>query len=131
VTAKPILIVDDTSNILLTVSKALEKLGLGVETTAYAEDALLRLSRGEYSIVLLDLELWGMGGLEMLKRVREKWPDLPVLIITAYGTPEAEEEARSLGAAGFVVKPFSPREIRERVAAVLGLSERRPGPPSS
>ncbi|NTU60633.1 MAG: response regulator, partial [Deltaproteobacteria bacterium] len=69
--AKPILIVDDTSNILVTVSKALEKLGLPVETSAYAEDALLRLSRAEYSLVLLDLELWGMSGLDMLQKMRE------------------------------------------------------------
>jgi len=119
--AKPILIVDDTNNILVTVSKALEKLGLPVETTAYAEDALLRLGRAEYALVLLDLELWGMSGLDMLQRMRELHPDVPVAIITAYGNPENEAEARRLGAADFIVKPFSPKEIRERVAKVLSL----------
>lgn len=119
---KPILIVDDASNILVAVSKALEKLGHPVETTAYAEEALLRLGRAEYALVLLDLELWGMSGLDMLQKMRGSHPDVPVAIITAYGNPENEAEARRLGAADFIVKPFSPKEIRERVAKVLSLA---------
>jgi DNA-binding response OmpR family regulator len=121
--AKPILVVDDQSNILVTVSRALAKLGLPVETTAYAEEALLRLGRAEYALVLLDLELWGMSGLDMLRKVREQHGTVPVVIITAYGNPENEAEARGLGAADFIVKPFSPEEIRERVAKVLSLSQ--------
>lgn len=123
---KPILIVDDASNILVTAAKALEKLGLPVETTAYAEDALLRLSRAEYSLVLLDLELWGMSGLDMLQKMRERHGSVPVIIITAYGNPENEAEARRLGASDFIVKPFSPKEIRERVAKVLSLEQHGP-----
>lgn len=118
---KPILIVDDTNNILITVSKALQKLGLPIETTAYAEDALLRLGRAQYSLVLLDLELWGMSGLDMLQKMREQHADVPVVIITAYGSPENRTEAMRLGAVDFIVKPFSPQEIRERVAKVLSV----------
>jgi len=120
--AKPILVVDDQRNILVAVSRALTTLGLPIETTAYAEDALLRLGRDEYALVLLDLELWGMGGLDMLRRVREQHATVPVVIITAYGDPVNEAEAMRLGAADFIVKPFSPKEIRERVAKVLALA---------
>jgi DNA-binding response OmpR family regulator len=121
VEAKPILVVDDAQNILVTISKALQKLGIPIETTAYAEDALLRLGRGEYSLVLLDLELWGISGLDMLRKVREQHADLPVVIITAYDNAEKRAEALRLGAADFIAKPFSPKEIRERVAKVLLL----------
>ncbi|MBI5441675.1 MAG: response regulator [Deltaproteobacteria bacterium] len=126
---RPILVVDDSNNILLTVSKALAKLGLPIETTAYAEDALLRLERGTaYAVILLDLELHGMGGLEMLRRLRTRHPGVPVVVITAYGTRENEAEARSLGAVDFIAKPFTPEEIRERVARAAGLEgARAPG----
>ena len=117
--AKPILVIDDQNNILVTVSRALAKLGRPVETTGYAEDALLRLARTDYAVVLLDIDLWGMSGLEMLQKMREQGVTVPVVMITAHGNPENEAEARRLGAVDFVVKPFSPKEIRERVAKVL------------
>lgn len=123
---KPILVVDDSNNIRLTVGKALESLGVPVETTGYAEDALLRLSGGEYAILVLDLELPGMDGMAMLERIGALRPGLPVVIITAYASPEAEAEARRLGAADFVAKPFTPKEIRERVASVLKRSSPEP-----
>ncbi|MBI5441673.1 MAG: response regulator [Deltaproteobacteria bacterium] len=119
---KPILVVDDSMNILVTVAKALEILGHPVEVTAYAEEALQRLSRTEYALVLLDLELWGISGLEMLRRLRGRGMETPVIIITAYANPENEAEARDLGAIDFIPKPFTPYELRERVARVLERS---------
>lgn len=123
---KPILIVDDSRNILVTLSSALEKLGRPVEITAYAEDALLRLSQAQYALLILDVELWGISGLEMLKRMKRQGFSVPVMIITAYGNSEMEAEARSLGVADFVSKPFSPKEIRTRVTKVLEAAEALP-----
>ncbi|MBI5017712.1 MAG: response regulator [Deltaproteobacteria bacterium] len=121
-----LLIVDDEKNIRLTLAQSLRSLGVEVETAVYAEEALYKLAQNDYDLVLLDLELPGMGGMEMLRRAKRTRPDVPVMIITAYGTQETSEEALSLGAVEFVQKPFSSKEIRERVSRVLNLTS----PPS-
>jgi DNA-binding response OmpR family regulator len=119
---KRLLIVDDEKNIRLTLAQSLQSLGVETETAVYAEEALYKLAQNEYSLVLLDLELPGMDGMEMLRRVKRTRPEVPVMIITAYGTEESSLEALKLGAVDFVQKPFSSKEIRARVSKALGLT---------
>lgn len=121
---KRLLIVDDEKNIRLTLSQSLQSLGVETETAVYAEEALYKLAQNEYSLVLLDLELPGMDGLEMLKRVRRTRPEVPVMIITAHGNAETSAEALALGAVDFVQKPFSSKEIRTRVSQALEATSR-------
>jgi FixJ family two-component response regulator len=114
-----ILIADDEKNIRLTLSQALELLGLPIKTAVNGEEALSKLKTEEYGLLLLDLKMPGMDGMEVLQRVREKWPKVRVIILTAHGTIEWAVEAMKLGAVDFIQKPFSPAEIREVVAQVL------------
>lgn len=114
-----VLIVDDEKNIRLTLSQALEPLGLPVEAAVNGEEALARLKERPFSLVLLDLKLPGLGGMEVLRRVREARPDIRVIIITAYGTVESAVEAMKLGAVDFLQKPFAPKEIRALVQQVM------------
>lgn len=109
---KRILIVDDEKNIRLTLSHALEPLGIETKTAANDEEALAMLERGEFDLMLLDLKMPGMGGMEVLQRVREIRPEIRVIIITAFGTIESAVEAMKLGAVEFLQKPFAPKEIR-------------------
>ena len=74
---KKILIVDDEKNIRLTLSQALETLGMPVQTAADGEEALQKLQDSDFSLVLLDLKLPGMDGLEVLRRIRESRPKMP------------------------------------------------------
>jgi DNA-binding response OmpR family regulator len=115
---KPILVVDDEKNIRLTLSQALETLGAETDTAANGEEALTKLKEREFGLILLDIRMPGMDGMEVLHRLREIRPDIRVIMITAYGTVESAVEAMKLGAVDFLQKPFDPEEIRELVLRV-------------
>jgi DNA-binding response OmpR family regulator len=116
---KPILVVDDEKNIRLTMSQSLEPLEIPVQTAVNGEDALQKLREHPFGLVFLDLKMPGMDGMDVLRRIRDDWPKIRVIIITAHGTVESAVEAMKLGAADFIQKPFSPAEIRELATLVL------------
>lgn len=116
---KPVLIVDDEKNIRLTLSQSLEALELETDTAVNGEEALAKLQEKDFGLILLDLKMPGMDGMEVLRQVREIRPDIHIIIITAYGTIESSVEAMKLGAVDFIQKPFAPEEIRELVSRVL------------
>ncbi len=116
---KSVLIVDDEKNILLTLSQSLEALQLEIETATNGEEALAKLKEKGFGLILLDLRMPGMDGMEVLRQVREIRPDICIIMITAYGTIELAVEAMKLGAVDFIQKPFSPEEIRELVSRVI------------
>ena len=89
------------------------------DTAVNGEEALAKLKEKDYGLVLLDLRLPGMDGMEVLRRLREIRPDIRVIIITAYGTIESAVDAMKLGAVDFIQKPFSPKEIRGLVLQVM------------
>jgi DNA-binding response OmpR family regulator len=125
---KTVLIVDDEKNILLTMSQSLEALQLETDTASNGEEALAKLAEKDFVLILLDIRMPGMDGMEVLRKVREIRPDIRVIMITAYGTIELAVEAIKLGAVDFIQKPFSPEEIRELVLRVLDrekLDERK------
>lgn len=116
---KPLLIVDDEKNIRLALSMALEKLEIPVETAASGEEALEKVAQGEYELMLLDLRLPGLDGMEVLRQVAQQLPDLNVIIITAYGSIDLAVEAMKLGAVDFLQKPFDTTQVREMVHRIL------------
>ena len=131
---KPILIVDDEKNIRMTLSQSLESLGVETEMAGNGEEALAKLKEKDFSLMLLDIRMPGMDGMEVLRRVREVRPDIRIIMITAYGTIESAVEAMKLGAVDFLQKPFDPEEIREIVSRVLNrekLDEQKGGDYSS
>ena len=121
--SKPILIVDDEKNIRLTFSRTLEGLGAEIDCAENGEEALDKLREKEFGLVLLDLQMPVMGGMEVLRRVREIRPDIRIIIITAHGTIESAVEAIRLGAVDFIQKPCTPEEIRNIVSRVLDREE--------
>jgi len=118
-TAKPILIVDDEKNIRLALSMSLEKLDIPVETAASGEEALERLAQGGYGLMLLDLRMPGLDGMEVLRQVSQQRPETRVIIITAYGSIDLAVEAMKLGAVDFLQKPFDTAQVREMVRRIL------------
>ncbi len=117
--SKPILIVDDEKNIRLALSQSLETLGVESDTAADGEEALSKLKEKDFGLILLDIRMPGMDGMEVLRKVREIRPDIRVIMITAYGTIESAVEAMKLGAVDFLQKPFDPEEIRGLVSRVI------------
>ena len=81
-----------------------------------AEEALGLLAGGEFFMVITDARLGGMSGYEFLAKVRQRWPDLPVLMLTAYATPKLAVEAIKAGAIDYLSKPFAPEELLHAVA---------------
>lgn len=113
-----ILVVDDEKNILLTVKHALVSLGHEVKTATTGEEALKQLAERDFDLMLLDLKLPGIGGLEVLRQAAQIRPDIRVVIISAYGTVANAVEAMKLGAVDFLEKPFTPEELRGLVEQV-------------
>jgi DNA-binding NtrC family response regulator len=114
-----ILVVDDEKNIRLTLSEVLRDIGFQVDTAADGEEALAMLEEDAYWLMLLDLKMPGLGGMDVLRRVRSVQPEIRVLIITAHGTVESAVEAMKLGAVDFLPKPFSPQQIRAVVGKMM------------
>jgi len=117
--ARRVLIVDDEKNVRFSLSKTLEKLEIPVETAASGEEALDKLAQVEYDLMLLDLRMPGMDGMEVLRQVSHQLPELKVIIITAYGSLNLAVEAMRLGAVDFLQKPLNVTQVREMVCRIL------------
>jgi DNA-binding response OmpR family regulator len=114
-----VLIVDDEENIRFTLSQALARLPADVETASGGDEALAKVQQRPFSLILLDLRMPGMDGMDVLRRLAELRPEIPVLIITAHGTINSAVEAMKLGAVDFLQKPFTPEEVRTQSRRIL------------
>jgi two-component system KDP operon response regulator KdpE len=121
-----ILAVDDDPKILRLLRIELTAQGFQVLTAERGPEALEVIERQRPDLVVLDLIMPGMDGLEVLKRVREK-SGVPVIILTAKGTDTDKITGLELGADDYVPKPFNPEELTARVRAVLRRSHAREG----
>jgi DNA-binding response OmpR family regulator len=113
-----VLVVEDDPNIAEVVSRYLTLEGLEVHSVADGRDALDSAADRWPDLVVLDLMLPGLDGLEVCRRLRARAP-VPVIMLTARGDEEDRVLGLELGADDYVVKPFSPRELTARVRAVL------------
>jgi DNA-binding NtrC family response regulator len=100
------LIVDDEPDIVTLLSDRLRAMGHEVMAVGDGQAALNALDQVEPGLLLLDLNLPKIGGMDVLKHARKNWPDLPVIVMTAHGTISKAVEAMKEGAADFVTKPF-------------------------
>lgn len=108
---KEILIVDDEEVIQDVLKALLEKNGYHTASAFTAEEALKTMEDTDWDLVLLDLMLPGMSGLDALTEMMKKTPDLPVIMITAFGTIESAVKAMRLGAYHYLTKPFQNEEV--------------------
>lgn len=101
-----ILVVDDEINIRGALVTLLEKKGYQVRGAGTGEEALEQLETATADLVLTDLKMPGMGGMEFLRRLKQKWPDTEVLVMTAYGSIDTAVEAMRCGAYDYLTKPI-------------------------
>jgi DNA-binding response OmpR family regulator len=121
-----ILVIEDDAAIRRGIVDALEIAGYGTLEAADGETGRRMAVQGDYDLLLLDLVLPRLDGLEILRALREARPTVPVIILTARGEEADRLEGFRRGADDYVVKPFSVKELRARVEAVLRRSPERP-----
>jgi two-component system KDP operon response regulator KdpE len=114
-----ILVVDDESAIRRALRPPLIELGFQVIDVSRGEEALQMLRAGGFDVVLLDVNMPGIGGIETLRRIRAFAPRLPILMLTVRDAEEEKVEALELGADDYVTKPFSMRELIARIRTAV------------
>lgn len=125
---KYILVVDDEAALTELVSYNLKKEGFIVDLASDGEAALSKIKRGNYDLIILDLMLPGLQGMELCRILRNdpKTETLPIIMLTAKGEEVDRILGLEMGADDYIPKPFSPRELVARVKAVLRRSMEKP-----
>jgi len=118
-----ILIVDDEESVLLSLRKALMHEGWLIQEAGSGKEALQLLSRLPFDLVLTDIKMEEVSGLELLAEIKHRWPGTVVILLTGYGSLESAIQALRQGAHDYLLKPVSIHEVRDSVRE--GLAKRR------
>lgn len=111
-----VLVLDDEPIVGKRLQPALAKLGCDVEVFDEPHTALARIAEKEFHIVVTDIRMEDVDGIEVLERVLQRYPRTKVIMITGYATVEVAREALAKGAFDFIAKPFRPQELRDVIA---------------
>lgn len=115
---KRVLVVDDDQVVGQSFERVLGDKGYKVDHAMSGREAFEKYAGADFQMVFMDLRMPGPDGLEVAKRIKEMNPWLPIVVVTGYGTQEAEEKAREIGVAEFLHKPLTPAAIEEVAARV-------------
>ena len=107
-----ILIIDDEKSVLDMLNVVFKKEGYRVKKSLSAQKALELIDEEDFDLILSDIRLPQISGMELLRKIKEKKPGIPVIMITAYGTIKQAVEAFKAGAIDYVVKPFDVDELK-------------------
>ena len=118
-----ILVIDDEKNYLMVMQALLADAGYEVTALSDPEMALHFLEESEVDVVITDMKMPKLSGKEVLQRVKKSWPQLPVLIMTAFGSIESAVEAMRYGAFDYITKPFANDEMLLSVHNAVELSK--------
>ena len=117
-----ILVVDDERSVTDLLSAGLEEEGYTCFTAPSGEDALRRLSKDNTNVVLLDLRLPGISGMDVLREIASAYPEVAVIVITAAVSAETAVEAMKIGAVDYITKPFELEKVNCSIEAALQAS---------
>ncbi|QCQ21728.1 response regulator [Desulfoglaeba alkanexedens] len=124
-----VLLVDDEVDFLETLAERLRARGMDVATSTSAEEALAKVAEQAFDVVILDLKMPGMDGIQALKALKEQKPEVQVILLTGYATVSKGIEAMKIGATDFVEKPADidalMEKIREAQAQKMILVEKK------
>ena len=118
-TAAKIMVVDDEKQICQNVEKILSKSDYEIIHATSAKEALEKMAKDSFALLISDIVMPGMNGLEFLKLVKKEWPLTKAVMMTAYASTETAVKAIRLGALDYVSKPFTPDELRSTVELAL------------
>ena len=120
-----ILVVDDELNICRSCIKILSKLDCEVNYALNGYDALKMMNAEPFDIVITDLKMSSLGGMEVLRRIKDAYPETPVIVMTGYASVSSAVEVMKIGALDYLPKPFTPEELRAIVRQAMAERQLR------
>jgi len=114
-----VLVVDDDRIVIRSCTRILESEGYEVSTVFGADEALEIIGEVSFDLLLLDVKMPKRDGLSLMKEIRKSRPDVPVIVMSGYPTPETVADVLKAGATQFIPKPFRPDELLDAVRQVL------------
>lgn len=118
-----VLIVDDEEELVHALVERLDLRGIEAIGVTNGHDALERIYHESFDVMLLDVKMPGLGGLEVIKKVKEKWPNLQVLLLTGHGSTRDAEEGMRAGAFKYVMKPVNIEDLVALLREACGEGE--------
>ncbi len=119
---KKILVIDDEAIVRMSCERALEQEGYEVTSAASGREGIDLLEKDTFGLVLLDLKMPDIDGVEVLNTINKRWPDTKVIMITGYSTVEIAVQTLRLGAYNFIEKPFTPDTLVTAVREAFNSS---------
>lgn len=116
---KSILVVDDQDGVRRLLVETFRDQGFSVDLAANGYEALEKLNDKAPDLILLDMKMPGMNGLEVLRQIKQRYPDQAVIMMTAYGELEIVNEAINLGVKECITKPFDINQLRELACSII------------
>jgi DNA-binding response OmpR family regulator len=114
-----VLLVDDEKEFVSTLAERLRLRGIQADDTGSGEEALRLIDDATPQVVVLDVMMPGMGGLEVLRRVKSRYPEIEVILLTGIGSTKEGIEGMRLGAFDFLMKPLQIEELIEKIRAAI------------
>lgn len=116
---RKVLVVDDEETVCRSIRQALVREGYDIDVALSGEEALKMEDKKKYDVILVDLMMPGLNGMDLLKSLKAMSPSVPVVMITGYPTMKTTLQAMQFGAFEFLPKPFLPNDLRGLVARAL------------
>jgi DNA-binding NtrC family response regulator len=116
-----VLLIDDEEELVSTLVVRLGYRGVKAQYALNGEDGLRMLREEKFNVVVLDLKLPGMSGMEILQVINREYPDLPVLLITGHGSPDDVLEEKPEGIFDYLAKPINLEDLMDKMKEAIGI----------
>ena len=119
-----ILVVDDEDIVLESCQAVFELEGFEVILVPSADEAIEAMKNDNFALLLIDVKMPKHDGMYLMEKIKEQWPNIPIIVMSGYYTTETIKEAFKMGAANFIAKPFEPDELVKTVRQIIEKEER-------
>jgi len=123
-----ILVVDDDAIVIKSCKRILEAEGLEVSAVPSADEALEMIKKYEFDLLLIDVKMPRHDGMFLMREIKKVIPDMPIIVMSGYPTPETISDVLNLGASQFIPKPFRPDELIKAIRPVLQILSKKSFP---
>jgi DNA-binding NtrC family response regulator len=114
-----ILVVDDDVIVIKSCRRILEAEGFEVTTVPSADEALEKIKIYDFDLLVMDVKMPKHDGIFLMREIKKNWPDIPIIVMSGYPTPETISDVLKLGAIQFIPKPFKPDEFMKSIKQVI------------